>query len=436
MPLIKGKSKKAFDHNVKAEMHAGKPQNESLAIAYSVKSKAKKKASGGSVKSGSKDMNYADGGEISASNEKRPTPSEKDNDSKMVSRNSGNKSPKDDQWTDNPTIKQAQKPSITKLSRPKMVGSDAFSVRDRDDVSKDLDRMDSEAPDGYKNQPRSRYNEEGPDRQGPKVSDMQSQHNNGKAPYKSAIEDQYSQDEAESDMKNSYAEGGEVNETEVIPDKGFGKIIRVGLAAGGMAVKEDSEESQEREEEAHLQSGASPSEDEGASDARSRNEEGPDRQGPKVPDMERQHNNGRMAYAEGGMAHEMDDVPTEEADEERHSSIAAAIMAKKARILDHMNSGSADMDRMVRMYEGGQVEGSDESQADLDLNSMEQPNAYYKRNEDEVLKENYASDMEDMSQPMDSNEMGDEREDERSDKHDMVSKIRSSMKARRQSKSK
>lgn len=41
MPLIKSKSKKAFEHNVKAEMRAGKPKKQALAIAYSVKRKSK-----------------------------------------------------------------------------------------------------------------------------------------------------------------------------------------------------------------------------------------------------------------------------------------------------------------------------------------------------------------------------------------------------------
>lgn len=50
MPLIQGKSPKAFEHNIKAEMHAGKPQDQSLAIAYAVKKRnAKKMASGGMV---------------------------------------------------------------------------------------------------------------------------------------------------------------------------------------------------------------------------------------------------------------------------------------------------------------------------------------------------------------------------------------------------
>lgn len=39
MPLIKGKSQKAFKHNLREEMHAGKPQKQSLAIAYAMKKK-------------------------------------------------------------------------------------------------------------------------------------------------------------------------------------------------------------------------------------------------------------------------------------------------------------------------------------------------------------------------------------------------------------
>lgn len=50
MPLEKGKSKSAFEHNIKAEMHAGKPMKQSLAIAYNIKRHAKKRmAEGGEV---------------------------------------------------------------------------------------------------------------------------------------------------------------------------------------------------------------------------------------------------------------------------------------------------------------------------------------------------------------------------------------------------
>lgn len=42
MPLKKSKSAKAFSSSVKAEMKAGKPQKQALAIAFSVKRKAKR----------------------------------------------------------------------------------------------------------------------------------------------------------------------------------------------------------------------------------------------------------------------------------------------------------------------------------------------------------------------------------------------------------
>lgn len=47
MPLQPGKSQKAFSHNVAAEMHAGKPQKQALAIAYS--EQGEHKAEGGEI---------------------------------------------------------------------------------------------------------------------------------------------------------------------------------------------------------------------------------------------------------------------------------------------------------------------------------------------------------------------------------------------------
>ena len=53
MPLITGKSKESFGKNVETEMNAGKPQKQSLAIAYSMKRKAQQKmAMGGALESG------------------------------------------------------------------------------------------------------------------------------------------------------------------------------------------------------------------------------------------------------------------------------------------------------------------------------------------------------------------------------------------------
>lgn len=37
MPLMQGKSKRSFDHNVKTEVNSGKPQRQALAISYAIK---------------------------------------------------------------------------------------------------------------------------------------------------------------------------------------------------------------------------------------------------------------------------------------------------------------------------------------------------------------------------------------------------------------
>ena len=43
MPLVKSKTPEAFRKNVKAEMAAGKPVKQAVAISYAVKRKAEKK---------------------------------------------------------------------------------------------------------------------------------------------------------------------------------------------------------------------------------------------------------------------------------------------------------------------------------------------------------------------------------------------------------
>lgn len=43
MPLSKGKSKKAFEKNIKTEVKAGKPVKQAVAIAYSEKRRSKSK---------------------------------------------------------------------------------------------------------------------------------------------------------------------------------------------------------------------------------------------------------------------------------------------------------------------------------------------------------------------------------------------------------
>ena len=52
MPLIKSKSKAAFGKNVAAEIKAGKPQKQAVAIAYATKRAAPKKKGGSAKTSG------------------------------------------------------------------------------------------------------------------------------------------------------------------------------------------------------------------------------------------------------------------------------------------------------------------------------------------------------------------------------------------------
>lgn len=111
MPLLPGKSRKAFKHNMEAEMDSGKPQDQALAIAYSVKRKKKKMAHGGEVKN------------ESAISEQRPMPEEK----------AAAPAP------------QMPKPSRMPLKMPKMVPTSSFSVRMRD--QEEDPKMDQPMPE-------------------------------------------------------------------------------------------------------------------------------------------------------------------------------------------------------------------------------------------------------------------------------------------------
>lgn len=411
MPLLPGKSKSAFSKNVKMEMEHGKPQKQSLAIAFSVKRKGKpkKKASGGSVESGSKDMNYAEGGNVNAKNERRPMPDNRYDDSKMVSKNSGNKPPKDDSWTDKPTERQAVSNNgrmVKPIKRPKMVPSDAFSTRMYDE---EADLQESASPGPYGKQPPEHDNEEGPDRQGPKVRDMEDEHSTHRKPY---------------------AKGGMIDKMDH-PSK------------HDIEPEDHDIQEMERSDEAHLMSMESPSEDEGASDARHMNEERPNRQGDEVPDMEREHSNGRKPYAEGGRIDQPDDEVIEHA-----ASIAAAIMASRDRkAKQHSDS---DIDSQMYMAEGGEINEHDDAddihsassidsdshsdQADLSRNADEDANEEDQLSYNALRKENYSESagLDALDSPEDSAQHGDDRESDSENEHDrsLVSAIRRKMKSK------
>lgn len=342
MPLIHSKSKKAFKENVETEMHAGKPQKQALAIAYEMKRKnAKKMAKGGMVNE-------------SAKSEHRPMPSEADKDAKDIAHNAMMKAPKQDSWTGQPTVAQARKPSRVALSAPRIVGSDAFSVRRRDETMEEKHMEDSMPPASPKAKPSRSMDEEDAMGYGPSPSDMEREHSNGRKPYaKGGMVAGAEDDEVE------HPAGLEEDDDMMAPP--VDEYMAKKMAHGGSV--EDDEE---------IMSAIKP-----ASISR--------------PD------NGFGAIihkSHGGMI-------DEEAEEEHHASIADAIMAKAKKKM---------------MAEGGMV--------DIEENEEEQPNAYYRRNQ-EVLKEQYGEDT--GEDPMDSNEIGDEREDESENRLDRVSAIRRRM---------
>lgn len=460
-----------------------------LAIAISVqrKAKAKKKASGGAVASGSKDMNYADGGgvhsgvaqgkikgvsdagyttraahemrkvgagnpkksesivremhkrkleelkalpkpklqglaeggNVNAKNERRPMPDNQYDDAEMDRLNDGNKAPKNDSWTSRPDIMQSTKGAkTTRIKHPSMAQSPVFKVRMRDEE----DHLeDSDAPASPTEQPPMFDDEMDADKSGP---DTPALHTKRMAkgghvkkddesmgvhePYKASVgnskglskmgdETRWAQARAK-DMPRSANEHKEhargeakriLEEQRLMP-----KPKLQGLAEGGMINDMMSMEDAEEDNVQHPAGLESDNDQMGDSDAM---------------------NDHMEMLADGGKV----DGGSEQ--EEDHSdSIAAAIMARRDRLHDEVDSGAHDLDSAVKMAEGGEV--------DLDMNAEEQPNDFYHQNQ-EALKENYDEDMDDMTQPEDSNTRGHRIH---SDENDMSDKIRSRMKAKRQ----
>jgi hypothetical protein len=468
MPLIKGKSKKAMSENIETEMHAGKPQKQAIAIAYATRKaamKPKKKASGGTVESGSRDMNYADGGllgkddVVSASNEKRPMPKNRYNDSKNISQNSGDKPLRDSDWTDTPTERQAKANDIRgrtqKIKHPSMVKSDVLQVRLRDEED---DLQDSAGTnEGPQRQPPEHDNEEGPDR-------------SGTEPHKQT---------AISTGRKVMAKGGKVESSD---------YDDTDPNAATDSFKDDT-----------------PSEDEGAEMARHHNEEY-QRQTSGNPDMSKPHNKDQSsaysneedsedaygeddldqapsAFADGGEVEEDDsalgDTSTgntkpysaednynknamearkksaydsadtagyayggeAEMEGEHHDSIAAAIMANRERMHAEIDSGARDLDEAVRMARGGEIteerghilsegamDSDDSSQVDLRRNAEEDQNQEDQASFHALEKENYneSSGLDDLDYDT-SRSVGDREESDDSDKKDMVDSIRKKM---------
>lgn len=462
---MQGRSKKAFSKNVETEMEHGKPMKQSLAIAYDVKrknSKRKKMAKGGmemNETSVRPDKGYgkiimindhdddkhqmAEGGEISASNERRPMPDNTYDDAKMASENRNKKALKDSQWTDRPTERQAimnNGRKVMPIARPKMVPSNVFSTRLYDEEA----RLQSAASPGpYGEQPPREDDEMGSDRQGPSVPALKMK--------KMADGGQVKQNAdkiMERNIKRSNDPELAKKHQKYFLDAGR-SLPKKKLAEGGMLKRDESD----------LMDYEDPSEDEGAANARSRNEEDPDRQGPIVSDMEDEHSTGRKPYAHGGdiqyedaMDHidhdtemnpahglysndDSEDQPMDEAEEEHHDSIASAIMAREERQM-HLKSDS-DMDKELMMAEGGDIlshdsiYSDDSDMVDLSRNHDEDANEEDQLSFNALRKENYNDSNLHVDQPEDSNEHGDSEEHNAEDHLDMIDKIMSRMKSKK-----
>jgi len=321
-------------------------------------------------------------------------PDDTHNDSKEVRHNKGDKVPLNDEWTSRVTEKQAMANDVKgkklPIKRPRMVPSDAFSTRLYNEEGQ---LEESARPGPYGEQPPMHDDEEGPKRQGPKVRDMQDEHSTHRKPY---------------------TKGGEVEQQDY------------------------DHKAQNKYEDDLLD--LPPSEDEGMSMAMDDDEEGQDRQGPPVSDMEREHSNGMKPYARGGKV-----SPKDEMDEEHHNSIAAAIMSRRDRLHAEIDSGAHDLDTAAMMAEGGEIledsgdilshgsmDSDNSDQADMSRNHDEDANEEDQASWNALRKENYNDSDLDVDSNMDSGQHGDEREDQEENKHDMVSSIRKKMKSKRQ----
>lgn len=152
MPLFPGK--KNIARNIKKEMKAGKPHLQSIAIAMDVaRRKPKKKM-------------MAEGGAISAADEKRPMPEEKANDSKTVMQNSSKKPLKDSDWSSRPDKRQTGPVKTMPLKHPKMVPQSIYTARLRDEED---ELQQSAPPESPEMQPPMHDDEEDADKHGPDV---------------------------------------------------------------------------------------------------------------------------------------------------------------------------------------------------------------------------------------------------------------------------
>lgn len=369
MPLIKSKSKRAFEQNVETEMKAhpeASKRAQNLAIAYSVKRKAQAK------------KKMAEGGAISAKDERRPMPKARHDDAAMVARNDNMKPLKDSSWTDTPTERQAMAKNskrVVPIKRPKMVPTDAFSVKlydDEDDMQKTMPPAtpDEQAPAMYPKQ--NAHMGEDPD--------MPKPHTTAKA----------------------YAKGG--------------------MASGSM--DEDEAEHAHMADQQSMEYGAVPEND--ALDEPVGLESDDDQMRPAEDDYMSMRD--AAAYADGGSVED-------EAEMEHAASIAAAIMAKMRK---KMAEGGEISDKSILGHDDSMFDFAKSrkpstmgSEVELSDNAEESPNNEDQMSFNALRKENYSENegLNQLDSPADSNMHGNtEMDEENVHDSDIVRAIRRKMK--------
>lgn len=465
MPLLKSSSKKAFKKNIETEMHAGKPQKQSLAIAYDIKRKNQRKmAKGGKVLTDDQRVSRAQsdkgtsdvGGKVRAANRandwaKDPRSSDPSIEREMgreytaEAKHRAKKSLADERAMPKPKLKglakggEVEQDSARTESRP-MPGK---AYHDEMDVkqssmkkppamgdSMKQDNISYQARKGLKTTPIKHPRMVASDIVQSRLMD-QEDHLQTMEPL--STQEQYSQGDKVPDMQDEhstrrkpYAKGGEVESSDY---------------KHPMNMHEDD-----------LQD-LGPSEDEGSEMAHMDDEMGQDRQGPE-DHMEEPHSEHDEMFmddeanedhmedinparlADGGMVDDEDEEALE-----HHASVAAAIMAQReAKRSMALDSGSEDMDEAEAYAEGGEIlshdsiYSDDSDQADLSRNADEDANEEDQTSFNALRKENYSESegLDQMGSPMDSNEHGDMEESDSEDDHDedVVSQIRRNMRRR------
>ncbi len=462
MPLMKRRSKKAFEHNVKAEMHAGKPQDQSIAIAYSVKRRAKK-AKGGEIKGINRQSDVRQMGTSEAGHHAKYRPSDKD----MAYSNAQAKKHHEQTLSEMRSMPKPKLPmaegggvhaankkyrqrhgyeegvhhavyDLAENQEKPGQSSMGSAVRNKDmeaakRMSIDKKKQARNVAEGPSKRPLQGLAEGGfIDPQA--YSSASANQRPGKLPIKhprivkgasfsSRLRDEEDDLEMSARPNNGPEHQPPHEDDEMGPDRQGPHVSdmedehsthRKPYAKGGEVEQSDYSHPENECEDDLLD--LPPSEDEGDMMAEEHDEEGQDRQG---PDDEALH---MKMMAEGGMMDDSEDQPHDEEELEHAASIAAAIMAKKRR----------------KMAEGGAIKShdsiysDDSDQADLSRNADEDANEEDQLSFNALRKENYSESagLRKLDSPEDSNEHSPEHDEEDVDDADIVSAIRRKMRMR------